>query len=78
MSSRTGVYISELIRWRRYHLAKPDAHTTTHTYLNHDHDRYIGHDRGPDFDSYPDFGLDPDFYIGLYFDPDPDFDLKLA
>jgi len=46
-------------------LAKPEAHATTHTDIDLDHDRDIGHDLEPDYDLDPDFGLDLGNYLEL-------------
>ena len=52
-------------------LAKPEVHATTHTYIDLDHDRDLGHDLHPDFD--PDLGDDLDPNVDFY----PGFDLEL-
>jgi len=63
------------------HLAKPDVHATTHTDIDLDDDRDLGHDLNPDFDLDfgddldPEFDLASDFDLGPAFDLDPDFDL---
>ena len=70
------VYISELIRQTApaalstdNPLAKPEAHTTTHTDIDLDHDRDLEHDFNPDFDLHLVDDLDPEFYL------DPEFTL---